>query len=44
MIGRVTFAYLLAPKFGIVGIALSCFASWIIMLAYELPILIKHKI
>lgn len=40
--GRVVFAYLLAPKFGIVGIALSCLAGWIIMLAYEVPVCIKH--
>ena len=43
MFGRVAFAYLLAPKLGIVGIALSCFAGWIIMLAYEVPVLIKHR-
>jgi len=44
MLGRVTFAYLLAPRLGIVGIALSCFAGWVIMLAYEVPVLIKHRI
>ena len=44
MVGRVTFAYLLAPRLGIVGIALSCFAGWVIMLAYEVPVLIKHRI
>jgi len=43
MFGRVAFAYLLAPKLGIVGIALSCFAGWIIMLSYEVPVLIKHR-
>lgn len=43
MIGRVAFAYLLAPKLGIVGIALSCLAGWIIMLAYEVPVLINHR-
>jgi putative MATE family efflux protein len=43
MFGRVTFAYLLAPRLGIVGIALSCFAGWVIMLAYEVPVLIKHR-
>jgi len=43
MIGRVTFAYLLAPRLGIVGIALSCFGGWVIMLAYEVPVLIKHR-
>ena len=44
MFGRVIFAYLLAPRLGIVGIALSCFAGWVIMLAYEVPVLIKHRI
>lgn len=43
MFGRVAFAYLLAPKLGIVGIALSCFSGWIIMLSYEVPVLIKHR-
>lgn len=42
IIGRVAFAYLLAPKLGIVGIALSCLAGWIIMLSYEVPICIKY--
>lgn len=40
--GRVVFSYLLAPRLGIVGIALSCLAGWIIMLAYEVPVCIKH--
>jgi Na+-driven multidrug efflux pump len=43
MAGRVIFAFLLAPKFGIVGIAISCFAGWIIMLLYEVPMLVKHR-
>ncbi|WP_010241412.1 MATE family efflux transporter [Clostridium arbusti] len=43
IVGRVVFAYLLAPKFGIVGIALSCLAGWIVMLAYEVPLCIKHR-
>lgn len=43
IVGRVIFAYILAPKFGIVGIALSCLAGWIIMLAYEVPLCIKHR-
>lgn len=43
MVGRVTFAYLLAPRMGIVGIALSCLAGWLLMLAYEVPIYIKHR-
>lgn len=43
MVGRVTFAYLLAPRMGIVGIALSCLAGWILMLAYEVPVYRKHR-
>lgn len=43
MLGRVGFAYLLAPRMGIVGIALSCLAGWVLMLAYEVPIYIKHR-
>lgn len=43
MVGRVSFAYLLAPRMGIVGIALSCLIGWIVMLAYEVPIYIKHR-
>jgi Na+-driven multidrug efflux pump len=42
IVARVIFAYLLAPKFGIVGIALSCLAGWIVMLAYEVPLCIKY--
>lgn len=40
--GRVVFAYLLAPRLGIVGIALSCLIGWIVMLSYEVPVCIKH--
>ncbi|APC39824.1 MATE family efflux transporter [Clostridium estertheticum] len=43
MVGRVSFTYLLAPKYGIVGVALACLAGWIIMLAYEVPLCIKHR-
>lgn len=43
IVGRVLFAYLLAPKMGIVGIALSCFAGWVVMLTYEVPLCIKHR-
>ena len=43
IIGRVAFAYLLAPKLGIVGIALSCLIGWIAMLAYGVPLWIKHR-
>ena len=42
IVGRVVFAYLLAPTLGIVGIALSCLVGWIVMLAYEVPACIKH--
>ncbi len=39
---RVIFSYLLAPIYGIQGIAFSCFFGWIGMLLYEVPVLIKH--
>ncbi|MCM1322282.1 MAG: MATE family efflux transporter [Bacteroides sp.] len=38
MAGRVSFAWLLAPRFGIQGIAWSCVAGWFIMLVYEFPL------
>lgn len=41
MFGRVIFAYILAPKMGIHGIALSCLGGWIIMLIYEAPLCVK---
>ena len=41
IVTRVIFAYLLVPKMEIVGIALSCLAGWIVMLAYEVPKCIK---
>jgi putative MATE family efflux protein len=40
IIFRVGFSYLLAPSFGISGIAWACFAGWIVMLIYEVPVLI----
>jgi len=40
---RVVFAYLLVSKMGIVGIALSCLAGWVVMLAYEIPLCIKNR-
>ncbi|MDD3224228.1 MAG: MATE family efflux transporter [Clostridium sp.] len=43
IVGRVVFSYLLAPKLGIVGIALSCFGGWVVMLSYEVPLCIKHR-
>ena len=41
MLGRVIFSYILAPKMGIYGIALSCLGGWIIMLAYEVPYCVR---
>lgn len=41
MIFRVGLVYLLAPKFGIAGIAYACMGGWIAMLAYEIPAYIK---
>ena len=43
IVARVIFAYLLVPKMGIVGVALSCLVGWIVMLAYEIPLCIKHR-
>jgi len=43
VVTRVLFAYLLIPKMEIVGIALSCLAGWVVMLAYEIPQYIKHR-
>lgn len=43
MVGRVGFSYILAPRMGMVGIAFSCLGGWIVMLAYEVPFLIKHR-
>lgn len=41
MLFRVLFSYILAPIFGIQGIAYSCFGGWVAMLIYEIPILVK---
>ncbi|WP_026715000.1 MATE family efflux transporter [Flavobacterium daejeonense] len=38
MLGRVIAAYLLAPYFGIEGVALACLIGWICMLSYEFPL------
>ncbi|WP_143317189.1 MATE family efflux transporter [Clostridium sp. HBUAS56017] len=40
---RVMCSYLLAPNFGIAGIAFSCLIGWIAMLAYEIPAYFRHK-
>jgi putative MATE family efflux protein len=37
IVGRVIAAYVMAPFFGLKGIALACLVGWICMLAYELP-------
>ena len=37
MIGRVSMAYVLVPRLGVFGIALSCFIGWVVMLLYEVP-------
>jgi len=36
--GRVVAAYILAPHFGLQGIAFACLVGWIVMLAYEVPL------
>ena len=41
IVGRVIAAYLLAPYFGLKGIALACLIGWIFMLAYELFIFVR---
>ncbi len=43
ILGRVIFAYMLAPYYGIAGIAFSCFAGWIIMLSYEVPSYLRQR-
>lgn len=37
IVGRVFFAFLLIPVYGVPGIAYSCMAGWICMLLFELP-------
>jgi putative MATE family efflux protein len=41
MVGRVIASYILAPRFGVAGIAVSCFLGWIVMLTYEVPFFIR---
>lgn len=43
MVGRVAFSYILAPKMGVAGIAISCLGGWIVMLAFEVPFFIRHR-
>ncbi len=41
IIARVGFSYLLAPQFGIIGVAFACLAGWVVMLLYEFPVWLK---
>lgn len=41
MVGRVIFTFLLAPRYGIVGVAFAQLGGWVVMLAYEVPYLIR---
>ena len=42
MAGRAGFSLLLAPRFGIAGVAASCGIGWLVMLLFEVPLLRKH--
>ena len=41
MAGRAGFSLLLAPHFGIAGVAVSCGIGWLLMLALEVPLLVR---
>jgi putative MATE family efflux protein len=41
IVARVACSYLLAPKWGILGVAFACLAGWVVMLIYEFPLWIK---
>jgi putative MATE family efflux protein len=41
MVGRVIASYILAPRLGVAGIAVSCFLGWIVMLTYEVPFFVR---
>ncbi|WP_367925992.1 MATE family efflux transporter [uncultured Ruthenibacterium sp.] len=43
MLGRVSFTFILAPHFGIEGIAFAQMGGWIVMLAYEVPVLLRTR-
>lgn len=43
MLGRVIFTFLLAPGFGIEGIAFAQLGGWLVMLAYEVPVLVHAR-
>ncbi len=41
IVGRVIAAYLLAPHFGLFGVAFACLVGWIVMLGYEVPVFLR---
>ncbi|QAA34476.1 MATE family efflux transporter [Clostridium manihotivorum] len=41
IVGRVIASYILAPRLGVSGIAVSCFIGWIVMLTYEVPFFVR---
>lgn len=43
MLGRVIFTFLLAPGFGTEGIAFAQLGGWLVMLAYEVPVLVHAR-
>lgn len=43
MVGRVIFTLFLAPRFGIAGIAFAQLGGWVVMLAYEVPVLLHAR-
>lgn len=43
MAGRVSFAYLLIPIYGVPGIAYSCLGGWLCMLVFELPFFFSSR-
>jgi putative MATE family efflux protein len=43
MVFRVLFAYILAPRLGMAGIAYSCFLGWVFMLLYEIPVYLRAR-
>lgn len=43
MVGRVGAGAFLIPAYGIVGVAFSCLAGWVLMLLFEIPYCVKKK-
>ncbi|SFC17541.1 MATE family efflux transporter [Clostridium uliginosum] len=43
ILSRVILSYILAPRYGIAGIAFSCLFGWIVMLSYEVPAYLKYR-